>query len=192
MNKYTRKPWVIVLAGIGVLWVTAGCASQAPPADVPPWVNETPPDEALWGIGSAKQATMSSSMITAENRARTAVARQIDSKVQAMFIDYTQTAGAYVREAESAGDAGTLSFQEEISRNLTNLNLRTAVNQKWQAPDGTWWYRVECKKSDIKTAAAGYFNREAARNGAFKADEARKLMDAQLEKPNEKPVPVSR
>jgi hypothetical protein len=65
----------------------------------------------------------------------------------------------------------------------------TQPDKRWKAPNGTWWYRVEYKVSDAKSALAPLFTSEEASYAEFKADEALRMLDSQLAKP-EKAIPV--
>jgi hypothetical protein len=159
----------------------APAASRDP--NLPEWLDDFPPEDAIWGIGTAKQSSESMSMTTAENRARVAVARQLNQKVQNMFTDYNLDAG-------NAGKQANSSLQEEVSRLLTNADLSGARPVKrWKAPDGTWWYLVEYKKSDAKKTVAGILVNEEAAYAQFKSQQALQMMDAQFAK-NEKPLQV--
>jgi hypothetical protein len=152
--------------------------------NVPEWINDFAPEDSLWGIGSARQSSDSMSMTTAEARARTSIARQLNTKVDAMFTDY-------MRDAGTVGNQTALSLQEDVSRQITSMQLNGARPLKrWKAPDDTWWYLLEYKISDAKAAMASVFDSEAARYTEFKAEEALRMLDAQLAK-NEKPIPVS-
>jgi len=180
MKKVLVSILVLVLACFVI-----GCASKPAPAPVttPPWLNDMPPEDVIWGIGIARQASAQMSMTTAEARGRVAVARLLDTKIQAMFIDYTQNAGP------EGGQAST-SLQQNVSRDVTNVNLSGARPvQRWQAPDGTWWYLVEYKKSDAKNAVASILNNQEAAFAEFKAQQALDMLDKQLAI-NEKPVRV--
>jgi hypothetical protein len=135
-------------------------------------------------VGAAKQSSEQMSMTVAEARARTGIARQLTIQVEAMLTDY-------MRDAGTVGSQTALSLQEDVSRQITSLQLNGARPLKrWKAPDATWWYLVEYKVSDAKAAISDVFNSEAAQFAEFKADEALRLLDAQLAK-NEKPVPVT-
>jgi hypothetical protein len=181
-----KKGLSMCLMMIAIVLLAASCAS-APAAqqdpNTPPWLNDFPPEDALWGIGSAKQSSSQLSMNTAEARARTSVARQLNTKVDAMFTDY-------MRDAGTVGSQTALSLQEDVSRQITSMQLNGARPiQRWQAPDGAWWYLVEYKISDAKAALAPMFTSEEARYAEFKADEALRILDAQLAR-QEKPTPV--
>jgi hypothetical protein len=181
-----KKGLSICLLVFAVVLLVVSCggspAAQQDP-NTPPWLNDFPPEDALWGIGSARQSSAQLSMNTAEARARTSVARQLNTKVDAMFTDY-------MRDAGTVGSQTALSLQEDVSRQITSMQLNGARPiQRWQASDGTWWYLVEYKISDAKAALNDVFNSEAAQFAEFKADEALRMLDAQLAK-RDKPVPV--
>jgi len=163
---------------------TAAAPSPAAAAvPTPPWLNDFPPDDVIWGIGTAKQSSMTMSMTTAEARARVAIARQLNTKVEAMFTDYNLDAGNVRNQANS-------SLQEDVSRQVTNMDVTGAKPiQRWQAPDGTWWYLVEMKKSDAKNQMASILGNQEAAFAQFKAKQALDMLDAQLAK-NDKPVRV--
>jgi hypothetical protein len=171
---------------VAIVLLAVSCGGSPAPQqnpNVPEWLNDFPPEDALWGIGSAKQSSPQLAMNTAEARARTSIARQLNTKVDAMLTDY-------MRDAGTVGSQTALSLQEDVSRQITSMQLNGARPiKKWSAPDGTWWYLVEYKLSDAKAALAPMFTSEEARYAEFKAEEALRMLDDQLAK-QEKPVPV--
>jgi hypothetical protein len=184
---------VLTLLGLSM----AGCASQpaaagstaAPAAqndpNMPEWLNEFPPEDALWGIGSAKQSTDNLAMTMAENRARVSVAQQLSSLVQNMITDYSRDAG-------TAGSQASISLQESVSRSLAEAKLTGAkAIKRWKGPDGTWWYLVEYKKADALKQTADLFATEEEQYAEFKADQALEMLDTQLARSKEKPTVVS-
>ncbi|MDR1248663.1 MAG: LPP20 family lipoprotein [Treponema sp.] len=183
-----KKGFSICFMAIAIVLLAMGCAaapqSRIDDPNMPEWLNDFAPEDAIWGIGSAKQSSDSMSMTTAEARARTGIARQLDTKVEAMFTDY-------MRDAGTVGSQTALSLQEDVSRQITALQLNGARPiKRWKAPDSTWWYLVEYKISDAKAALAPMFTSEEARYAEFKADEALRMLDDQLAK-REKPVQVN-
>jgi hypothetical protein len=183
-----KKKNCVCFAAIAFVLLAAGCggspSSRVNDPNVPEWLNDFAPEDVLWGIGSAKQSSEQMSMTTAEIRARTSIARELNTKVDAMFTDY-------MRDAGTVDSQTALSLQEDISRQITSMQLNGARPiKRWKAPDGTWWFLVEYKVSDAKAAMSTVFNSEAARFAEFKADEALRLLDARLAEGG-KPVPVS-
>ena len=172
---------------LSMLFIIAACASSSSgpgPTTTPDWFNDFPPDEVIWGIGTAKQSSPSMSMTTAEARARTNIARQLQTKVEAMFVDYNLDAGNVNSQANAA-------MQEDVSRQITNIDLTGARPiKRWEAKDGTWWYLVEYRKSDARNAVTSILGNEEAAYAQFKAQQALQYLDFQLGK-SEKPVPLS-
>jgi hypothetical protein len=184
-----KKRNCVCFVVIAFVVLMAGCGGSPPPQtindpNIPEWLNDFPPEDVLWGIGSAKQSSEQMSMTTAEARARTSLARQLNAKVDAMFTDY-------MRDAGTVGSQTALSLQEDVSRQVTSMQLNGARPiKRWKAQDGTWWFLVEYKVSDARAAISTVFNSEAAQFAEFKADEALRLMDAQLAT-SERPIQVS-
>jgi len=170
-----------ILLVLSLVFMAAACGSSPAskptgPTNTPEWLNDFPPEDVIWGIGTAKQSSPSMSMTTAEARARTAIARQLSTKVQAMFTDYNLDAGNVNAQANA-------SLQEDVSRQITNMDVSGARPiKRWEAPDGTWWYLVEFKKSDAKNAAASILRNQEAAFAQFKAQQALDMLDYQLEK----------
>jgi hypothetical protein len=185
------KKFSFILLILAVGFALAGCATKkdgkpslGSATDVPPWLNDFPPDDVIWGIGSAKQSSESMSMTTAEARARTAVARQLETKVQAMFTDYNLDAGNVRNQANT-------SLQEDVSRQITNVDISGAKPiRRWKGADGTWWYLVEMKKSDAKDKISSILKNEEAAYAQFKTQQALQMLDKQLGK-NEQPFQIS-
>jgi len=177
------KKFSLILLVLAVGFAFAGCATkkEAKPSlgsatDVPSWLNDFPPDDVIWGIGIAKQSSESMSMTTAEARARVAIARQLETKVQAMFTDYNLDAGNVKNQANS-------SLQEDVSRQITNVDISGAKPiKRWKGADGTWWYLVEMKKSDAKDKLTSIIKNEEAAYAQFKAQQALQMLDKQLGK----------
>jgi len=173
----------LIFALTACVTTTTGTASTGP-SSTPGWLNDLPPSDIIWGIGTAKQSSPSMTMTTAEARAKTAVARQLDTLVKAMFTDYNLDAGNVNNQANS-------SLQEDVSRQVTNINLSGASPiKRWQANDGTWWFLVEYKKAEARSAIASILNNEEAAFAQFKTQQALQILDAQLAK-NQRPLQVS-
>lgn len=183
-----KKARIFILI-VSIACFAAACKSApksttAGPTDTPEWLNDLPPDGVLWGIGTAKQTSSSMSMTAAEARARVSVARQLSTKVQAMFVDYNLDAGNVGRQANT-------SLQEDVSRQITNIDLTGARPiKRWQSKDGTWWYLVEMNKSDIMSQVANIMGNEEAAFAEFKAKQALDILDSHLSK-KEKPLQVN-
>ncbi|MCL2211630.1 MAG: LPP20 family lipoprotein [Treponema sp.] len=181
------KKMLLVILTILLVISISGCKS-APDSNsasnTPEWLNDLPPAGMIWGIGTAKQSSTSMSMTTAEARARTSVARQLDALVQAMFTDYNLDAGNVNNQANT-------SLQEDVSRQITNINLSGAQPiKRLQAKNGAWWFLVEYNKANARKEIASILGNEEALYAQFKTQQALQILDAQLAK-NAKPIQVS-
>jgi hypothetical protein len=189
MRSFEMKKVTLLFAVIMIATLVIACGSTAPatadkPINSPEWLNDFPPEDVLWGIGIAKQSSPSMSMTTAEARARVSIARQLNTKVQAMFTDYNLDAGNVRNQANA-------SLQEDVSRQVTNMDVSGARPiKRWQSSDGTWWYLVEMRKADAKNQMTSILGNEQASFAQFKTQQALQMLDAQLAK-NEKPLQVS-
>ena len=170
---------IAIVALIIVAVILAGCGSSpsasAPvPSGMPPWINDIPPDDVIWGDGFANLANPQRNLETAEARARTAIARDLDSRVQAMFTDYFMEAGGANTE-----------LVESVSRQVTDMRLTgTRRVQAWEAPGGGLWVRVQYNKADARNAVASIINNQEALYAQFKAQQALALLDHQLSQNN--------
>ncbi|MDR0495512.1 MAG: LPP20 family lipoprotein [Treponema sp.] len=175
-----------ILLVVLLVFMAAACGSSPKdkgPTTKPEWLNDFPTDDVLWGIGVAKQSSPSMAMDTAEARARVAIARQLSTRVQAMFTDYNLDAGNVNNQANS-------SLQENVSRQITNMDVSGARPiKRWEAPDGTWWFLVEMKKSDARNQVSSILGNQEAAFSQFKAQQALDMLDAQLAK-SERPIQV--
>jgi hypothetical protein len=123
------------------------------------------------------------SVSTAEARARTAISFTLAANVEAMVIDFNQTAG-------NSDVQSNLTFVQNISRQLTTSRLTGVdVQDSEVAPDGTVYVLVVMSKADAKKNLEEKFNEpEVAKYAAFKADEALRMLDAQISKNTVEPV----
>jgi hypothetical protein len=184
------KKSCFVIAGIICMVLAMGCGSApaaapapvaAAPATEPPWFNDFPPEDVLWGIGTAKQSNDSMSMEFAEMRARQSISRQLSAAVSGMLTDH----------AEDIGVKNVTQLQERIGRQLNNNTLTGARPlQRWKAPDGTFWYLVEYRKADAAKYATSVVDAEAALYSEYKSSDALARLDAALAASKEKPLVV--
>jgi hypothetical protein len=187
------KKTLSVCAALFLALLALGCKSQPfpaaasqVPANLPPWINDSAPEDTLWGIGSAKQSSTQTSMTISEARARADIARQLNTIVEGMITDYTRDANM------GTSNEASLGLQESINRQLSQAQLSAARrDQLWTAPDGTLWARVVYSKADAAKFAAdsikNVVDNEAARYAEFKALDAAKMMDEHLSRYNSDP-----
>jgi hypothetical protein len=189
-KEFVMKKTCSILLVVLLVFMAVACKSAPAttttttgPTTTPEWLNDFPTEDVLWGIGTAKQSSPSMSMTTAEARARTAIARQLNTRVQAMFTDYNMDAG-------NVNDQANTSLQEDVSRQITNMDVSGARPiKRWEAPDGTWWFLVEMKKTNDKNQVSSILGNQEAAFAQFKAQQALDMLDAQLAK-SEKPLQV--
>ena len=185
------KKSLIFIAALAILAISAGCASNRgvqPSVQVPTgpaWVDEVPPEDVFYGIGIANLQNQNLAMQTAIARARRDVASQLSVLVQGMLIDYAREAGTYENST-------SIQFIENVTRELVNANLSGASpDRRSQMNDKTWWVRVVLYKADAKKAINDVVDNEASRYAEFKADEALRMLDAQIDRAQSKPNPRS-
>ncbi|MCL2473116.1 MAG: hypothetical protein FWF26_05500, partial [Treponema sp.] len=168
------------------------CKSKPEPVSdptMPPWVNEQPPSGELWGIGVSSNVQQQMRMTMSDAGARQDLARQIQVLAQGMVTDYA-------REAGGINDTAALQFTETVSRQIAQANLQGAVRDMlWTSKDGkTLWTRLKMSKDDaaktINQQAQKAIDSEAARYAEFKAMDALKMMDYELQKNSTTPSPV--
>jgi ribulose bisphosphate carboxylase small subunit len=98
-----------------------------------------------------------------------------------MVIDYSRTAGT------ENNMSSALTFYESISKQLSTANLKgLEVVKREKTKDGTWWTLWRMSKNDAAEAAVSamqdVIENEASRYAEFKAMDALKLMESQLNK----------
>ncbi|AEF81991.1 hypothetical protein [Leadbettera azotonutricia] len=186
-----KKGFIAFLALV-LAFSAFGCKSSpegVSDPSMPPWINEQPPEDMLWGIGVADSAQVQMRMTMADSRARQDIARQIQTLAQGMVTDYA-------REAGGIDNTAALQFAESVSRQVAQANLQGAVRDvMWNTPDNkTLWVRIKMSKSDAAKTAADQASKaiesEAARYAEFKAMDALKMMDSALDKYSSSPQPV--
>ena len=152
---------------------------------MPPWINEKPPEGMLWGIGVSSNVQQQMRMTMADSGARQDLARQISTLAEGMVTDYA-------REAGGVTNTTAMQFQEAVSRQIAQATLNGAVRDvMWTTPDNkSLWIRLQMTKADAAQTTQIAIDSEAARYAEFKAMEALKMMDQQLQKNSPSPIPV--
>ena len=175
----------IVLSILTVALLLASCASTpaapeptqtAKGSNLPDFFMNPPVyEDQIVGLGMAKMSSDSISRQTAIMRARTDIAYQMNTRVEAMLTDYFQEAG-------SGDDIQVITFVESISKQITNIDLKTAVTKQQAENDGMWYAMVVYPVRALVDEVGGLFERnENAAFAEFKADEALRRLDASLE-----------
>ena len=194
------KLFVIVMLTMAVIMSCAGTpeadntavttapepAPPPPPAatsNVPAWLSEIPPEDVIWGIGFIKLQNSNLAMQRATQLAQQDVANQISVLVQGSLTGYANESG-------DLNNSRSIQSIESITRTLTNMNLSGAVPDKRDlADDGTWWVRVMYRKADAQRTINQVVNNEMADYAEFKADQALKRLEYDLEKSQSRPTP---
>ena len=106
-------------------WIQRGCAAY--------WADA--PERGVCGVGSASGSrNIALTTSTAEGRGRTAIARTLDSKVQAMLKDYQATTTGGEEFGSAAADEQHIV---DVSKQLTNGTLSGAERRDlWISPSG--------------------------------------------------------
>ncbi len=193
------KKLAIFLMVLVVGMFVVSCASKPAPAAAPapaPKNNSDLPDfvlnppmatDAIYGVGYAKQSTMSMSIKVAETNARADIANQIKTTIQAAVTSYAQEAGV-------DKNTQTIKFAETITRQITDTTLSGAI-VKSRVPvkdGGVWVLMVYSKDSLIKSfddTAKKFERNEDAAFANFKADQALQKLDYQLKNNPTQSVP---
>jgi len=177
-----RKNLVLTVISAAALFLilVSGCASQSElerDPNIPDFVANPPiSDEYIFGVGSARfPNNTSQSMQAADARARADLATKINTEVQSMIIDYSRIAGI------EGSQNSALTFYENVSRQISNATLRgVEVVKRERARDGTYWTLVQISKRNAAQDTAQIIESEASRYAEFKAMEALKMMEQQL------------
>ena len=178
MKKAIVSVLILVLIFSAIGCKSSGEKRMSKDPNIASFAVNPPTDEGyIYGIGSASLASVSQSLQTSDARARTDIAFKLDVEVRAMINDYQRTAGTVTNHA-----AG-LEFVENVSQQLTRANLRgVEVVKREQTADGAYWALARMSKADAALAAAEILETEASRYAEFKAMEALKMMEYQLNK----------
>jgi len=186
MKALTRFGLLIITATLGLL----GCVSKndkvpegpAKSRDYPDFfLNPPTPEHQFVGLGMAKLQDENLSRTTALARARADIATQVSVSVETMLTDYAQESGA-------DNNVQTLSFVEQISKEVASIELKESVTKSnYPAKDGTWFVMVYYPKAALLDQVGDIFARnEDAAFAEFKAQQALERLNAEVE--NNPPV----
>ena len=132
-----KRLWLGMLLMALAFAVTLGGCNKKPQrdgteADVPAWMNVLPPEDALWGIGIARTESDGESILLAEDRARTNIARQVDANVYSIIAE------------DQAGDISVDFSQMTTSTVL----IGSRVLRRYKDSTGAWWCLAELQKGN--------------------------------------------
>jgi len=123
-------------------WVTKGCAA---------YQGEKAAICGVGSVGGTRNPSLARS--AAEGRARTAIARSLQTKVKAMLKDYQAT-------TTGGEDFGTAAADEQhivdVSKQITQMTLSgTQTVDSWISPNGTLYVLMKLDVDAFKEAVSG-------------------------------------
>jgi hypothetical protein len=144
--------------------------------EVPEWLNDWPPDDVLWAIGTAQARSLVVQNLAAQVRSVAIIARQINGSVM-------QTELGVAVETFTMYTPGTRKLWDTVTADGTTWQL-----WEWSKANVHWAFnaRPDLFSTEIYRAkteaeiAAEVFDREAEAYAEFKTDEALRLMEEQL------------
>lgn len=172
-----RAPKTVLLATAVLLIVSCATGPGVNKREIPSfYLNPPTSKDYIYGVGEAHLSTLSLSRTTALSRARDDVARQVQVAVRNAITDYAQQAG-------EGDNQQTIQFVETVSRQIVNVTLSGVRTEKIEpASDGTVYALVSYPVANLQEVASREFSRnEATAFAEFKANEALKRLDAELE-----------
>jgi len=179
MIKYKKVSAIVLIVLVALLSVSC-LTTKVDISDLPDFVLNPPlATDAIYGVGYGKKSTPALSMKVAETNARADIAAQIETTIQAALTDYVQEAGV-------DDNTQTITFTESITRQITDTTLSGATPQK-RVPmdDGSFWVLMVYSKqqliSSFEEVTKSFERNEDAAFAEFKADEALKMLNSQLE-----------
>ncbi|MDR1507010.1 MAG: LPP20 family lipoprotein [Treponema sp.] len=173
---------------VAVLAVT-GCKSDprsriegAEGVNRPEWMNKTPKsDEIYYVVGDGRPAEIDT---VRRNTARIDALAKLSQWKSAVVAD---TMKSYVEEGGAIGNTQTLQHFEQATLARSDANI-SGFDQEdyWVDPDGVYHILYSYPKADLRTdfsvSVSEFQRNEAAAFAEFKAEQAYKYLEAQLEK----------
>ncbi|MGI9256669.1 MAG: hypothetical protein ACR2PY_07015 [Salinispira sp.] len=173
----------LLLAVFAVLLLSACMSAQSTETgpsqlvDIPEFFLNPPVlEDQFVGLGLAKLSDATLSRRTALTRARADIALQVSAAVETMLVDY-------VREGGADGDSQLVAFVEQVTKEVSDIELRGAITQEqYPAQDGTWYVMVHFPKDALLNEVGSVFERnENAAFAEFKAQQALERLEADVE-----------
>ena len=173
------KKAVLFLVVIASVLLAVSCASKdsVDTKDMPDWFLNVPvAEDAYYASGMYKSQNPQMAITAATSQARDEIARQVNLQVSNAVKSYAQEAGV-------DGDSQVINFIETVSKQIADTTLSgSKVIEKHMSKDGTVYVLVMYEKSALKDSALSEFQRnESAAFAEFKASEAMKWLDNELE-----------
>ncbi|WP_319561556.1 LPP20 family lipoprotein [Marispirochaeta sp.] len=178
------KRVILLVVSLILIGLVVSCSSSPEPVSepsskLPDWVLAPPvADDAYYGVGSYKSANLSTARSAATANARAEIAAQVEVQVDSAVKQYAQEAGV-------DGNRQVIEFLETVTKQVASATLNgSKVVETFRDDDGTVYVMVMYEKSALREAAAKelFERNEDAAFAEFKADEAMRWLDAELEK----------
>ena len=137
-KKMAHKRFCVgmLLMALAFAMTLGGCGKKpqrdGTEADVPVWIKDPAPEDALWGIGVAHSESDGESILLAEDRARTEIARQLETNVYSIIAE------------DQAGDISADFSQMTTSTVL----IGSQVVRRYKDTNGAWWCLAELPKAN--------------------------------------------
>ncbi len=178
-----RASMGVVVGAAALLLASCATGPSINKRDIPSfYLNPPKSKEYIYGVGEAHLSTLSLSRTTALSRARDDIARQVQVAVKNAVTDYAQQAG-------EGKNQQTVQFVETVSRQVANVTLSGVRTEKIEpTSDGTVYALVSYPVANLMDAAKQEFSRnDAAAFAEFKASEAVKRLEAEIQNNPPKP-----
>lgn len=202
MKKSILVIMALALACAFALAFASSCATTPPPPKVeksefdgaPKWVTqgcnaywgEKKGEKKICGVGSATGTrNISLARTTAQGRARTEIARSLQTEVRAVLKDYQATTTGGQEFGKSASDE---QHVEDVSKQITDTTLSgTEQIDTWISPNGTMWVLVALDVEAFKGAIAkmGQLSEGVRQAVIQRADKAFDDLDKTIDKSRE-------
>lgn len=171
----------ILLFGIMAATIIGCAGAPAQKKNVPDFVLNPPKaTDAIYGIGfGTPKSNLQQAIDEAALNAQNDIARQLEIQIDSSMTQYFQEAGV-------DGNKQTIEFTENIKRGIVSKMLKGATREQMEIMDdnGVWALYVWSTNalSQAFTEVVQEFQRnEDAAFAEFKADEALKLLDHQIQ-----------
>ena len=136
--------FVIVISAL--LLLSCGGPKQADMEDIPEWyLNPPQKEDAIFEAGDAAKKSMAMAKEAADARARDAIARTIEIKVESMFKNFMQESGV-------GEEAEALEFTSSVSKQVANKVLRGCkIDERAMKTEGELYHAYSLAKYDLNS-----------------------------------------
>lgn len=171
---------VLMMVPLALFLMNCGGKPKAKLNDIPDWyLNPPQAEDAILEAGDAVKHSMGLAKEAADARARDAIARTIEVKVNSMFKNFMQESGV-------GEEAEALEFTSSVSKQITANVLRgVRITKRDMRPEGNMYHAYSLAQYDLNSLVQESLN--AARKQKALYNEAKANLSFQeLEKEIEK------